>query len=121
MANNVLLLFGSTYPSNIYASKVMLKILQARLQQYMNRELPTFKLDLEKAAEPEIELPKSVGSSKKQEMPGLPVHHQLPEFTQAHVHRVGDAIQPSHPLSSHFPPACNPYQHESFPVSQLFA
>ena len=33
-------------------------------------------------------------------MPGLPVHHQLPEFTQTHVHRVGDAIQPSHPLSS---------------------
>ena len=32
--------------------------------------------------------------------PGLPVHHQLPEFTQTHVHRVGDAIQPSHPLSS---------------------
>ena len=50
-----------------HASKVMLKILQARLQQYMNRELPTFKLDLEKAAEPEIELPKSVGSSKKRE------------------------------------------------------
>ena len=37
--------------------------------------------------------------------PGLPVHHQLPEFTQTHVHRVGDAIQPSHPLSSPFPPA----------------
>ena len=36
-------------------------------------------------------------------MPGLPVHHQLPEFTQTHVHRVGDAIQPSHPLSSPFP------------------
>ena len=35
--------------------------------------------------------------------PGLPVHHQLPEFTQTHVHRVGDAIQPSHPLSSPFP------------------
>ena len=48
-------------------SKVMLKILQARFQQYMNCELPTFKLDLEKAAEPEIKLPKSVGSSKKQE------------------------------------------------------
>ena len=32
-------------------------------------------------------------------MPGLPVHHQLPEFTQTHVHRVGDAIQPSHPLN----------------------
>ena len=38
-------------------------------------------------------------------MPGLPVHHQLPEFTQTHVHRVSDAIQPSHPLSSPAPPA----------------
>ena len=43
--------------------------------------------------------------------PGLPVHHHLPEFTQTHVHRVGDAIQPSHPLSSPFPPAPNPSQH----------
>ena len=40
-------------------------------------------------------------------MPGLPVHHQLPELTQTHVHRVGDAIQPSHPLSSPSPPALN--------------
>ena len=40
--------------------------------------------------------------------PGLLVHHQLPEFTQTHVHRVGDAIQPSHPLSSPSPPAPNP-------------
>ena len=45
--------------------------------------------------------------------PGLPVHHQLPEFTQTHVHRVGDAIQPSHPLSSPSPPAPNPSQHQS--------
>ena len=43
--------------------------------------------------------------------PGLPVHHHLPEFTQAHVHQVGDAIQPSHPLSSPSPPAPNPSQH----------
>ena len=43
--------------------------------------------------------------------PGLPV--QLPEFTQTHVHRTGDAIQPSHPLSSPFPPAPNPSQHQS--------
>ena len=43
---------------------------------------------------------------------GLPVHHQLPEFTQAHVHGVGDAIQPSHPLSSSSPPAPNPSQHQ---------
>ena len=40
--------------------------------------------------------------------PGLPVHHQLPEFTQSHIHRVSDAIQPSHPLSSPSPPAPNP-------------
>ena len=41
-------------------------------------------------------------------MPGLSVHHQLPEFTQTHIHRVGDAIHPSHPLSSHSPPALIP-------------
>ena len=46
-------------------------------------------------------------------MPGLPVYHQLPEFTQTQVHRVGDAIQPSHPLSSPSPPAPNPSQHQS--------
>ena len=44
--------------------------------------------------------------------PGLPVHHQLPEFTQTHVHRVGDAIQPFHPLSSPSPPAFNLSQHQ---------
>ena len=45
--------------------------------------------------------------------PGLPVHHQLSEFTQTQVHRVSDAIQPSHPLSSPFPPAPNSSQHQS--------
>ena len=45
--------------------------------------------------------------------PGLPVHHQLPEFTQTHSHRVSDAIQPSHPLSSPSPQAPNPSQHQS--------
>ena len=45
--------------------------------------------------------------------PGLPVHYQLPEFTQTHVHRVSDAIQPSHPLSSPSPPAPNHSQHQS--------
>ena len=45
--------------------------------------------------------------------PGLPVHHQLPEFTQTHVHRISDAIQQSHPLSSPSPPAPNPSQHHS--------
>ena len=51
--------------------------------------------------------------SMNRSMPGLPVHHQLPEFIQTHVHRVGEAIQPSHPLSSPFPPAPNPSQHQS--------
>ena len=54
-------------------------------------------------------------------MPGLLVHHQLPEFTQTHIHQVVDAIQPSHPLSSPSPPAPNPSQHQSFPMSLLFA
>ena len=45
--------------------------------------------------------------------PGLPVPHHLPEFTQTHVHQVGDAIQPSHPLSSPSPPAPHPSQHQS--------
>ena len=46
--------------------------------------------------------------------PGLPVHHQLPEFTQTHVHWVGDAIQPSHPLSSPSAPSFNLAQHQGF-------
>ena len=45
--------------------------------------------------------------------PGLPVHHQLPEFTQTHVHQVSDAVQPSHPLSSRSPRVPNPSQHQS--------
>ena len=49
--------------------------------------------------------------SRVPSLPGLPVHHQLPEFTQTHVHWIGDAIQPSHPLSSH-PPALNLSQHQ---------
>ena len=54
---------------------------------------------------------------KNRSTPGLPVHHKLPEFTQTHVHLVGDAIQPSHPLSSPSPPAPNLSQHQG----QLFA
>ena len=45
--------------------------------------------------------------------PGIPVHHQLPEFTQTHVHQVDDAIQLSYLLSSPSPPAPNPSQHQS--------
>ena len=53
---------------------------------------------------------------------GLPVHHQIPELTQTHYHRVSDAIQPSHALSSPSPPAINLSQHQRiFPQSQFFA
>ena len=52
--------------------------------------------------------------------PGLPVHHQLAESTQTHVHRVSDAIQPSHPLSSLSHPAPSPSKHQCLPMSQLF-
>ena len=55
-------------------------------------------------------------------MLGLPVHHQLPELAQTHVHHVGDAIQPSHPLSSPSLPAFNLAQHQGlFSMSQFFA
>ena len=55
-------------------------------------------------------------------MPGLSVHHQLPESTQTRVHWVGDAIQPSHPLSSPSPPALNSFSASgSFQMSQLFS
>ena len=47
-------------------------------------------------------------------MPGLPIHHKLPDLTQTHAHQVGDAIQPSHPLSSPSPPAPSPSQHQVF-------
>ena len=53
--------------------------------------------------------------------PGLPVHYQLQELAQTHIHWVSDAIQPSHPLSSPSPPAFNLSQHQSFPNSQFFA
>ena len=54
--------------------------------------------------------------------PGFPVHYQPPELAQIHVHQVGDAIQPSHSLSSPSPPAFNLSQHQGlFPMSQLFA
>jgi len=171
-----------------HTSKVMLKILQARLQQYVNLELPDVQAGfrkgrgtrdqiakicwfIEKAREfqrsiylcfieyakafdlmdhsklwkilKEMGIPdlltcllrnlyegleatghsdqiRSVAQSclslcnpMNRSTPGLPVHHQLLEFTQTHAHRVSDAIQPSHPLSTPSPPAPNPSQHQS--------
>ena len=135
-----------------HISKLMLKILQTRLQQYVNREIPDVQAGLrkgrgtrdqianicwiiKKAREFQknvyfcfIDYAKAFGcvqfSSVTQSYltlcdpmtcrtPGLPVHHQLPEFTQTHLHQVSAAIQPSHPLSSPSPPAPNPSQHQS--------
>ena len=120
-----------------HTSKLMHKILQVRLQQYVNHELPDvqagFKEDrgirdqtaniTEKARDFQKNISvlfSSVAQScptlcdpMNPSTPGLSVHHQLPEFTQTHVQRVSDAIQPSHPLSSPSPPAPNPFQHQS--------
>ena len=70
--------------------------------------LLTFSFQFSLVAQPCLTVCDSMNCST----PGLPVHHQLPEFTQTHVHWVGDAIQPSHPLSSPSPPALNLPQHQ---------
>ena len=62
---------------------------------------------------PVTQLCPTLCDSMNHSTPGLPVHHQLSEFTQTHFHGVSDAIQPSHPLSSPYPPAPNPSQHQS--------
>ena len=70
-----------------------------------------------KSSSDSVQFSRSVVSNSSQphdrSMPGLPVHHQLVEFTQTHIHRACDAIQPSHPLSYPLPPAPNPSQHQS--------
>ena len=84
------------------------------LNHWTTREVPAFTFD-----RVDVQI-RSVAQScptlcdpMNRSMPGLPVHHQLPEFTLTHVHRVSDAIQPSHPLSSPSPLALNPSQHQS--------
>ena len=62
---------------------------------------------------PTVQIRSDLCNPMNRSTPGLPVHHQLSEFTQTHIHRVSDAIQPSHPLSSPTPPAPNPSQHQS--------
>ena len=117
----------------------MLKIFQARLKKYVNHELPDVQAGfrkgrgtrdqianirwiIEKAREFQknisdqfrsvAQLGPTLCDPMNHSTPGLPVHHQLPEFTQTHVHRVSDVIQPSHPLSSPSPLAPNPSQHQ---------
>ena len=77
-------------------------------------ECGTFHLDVHSVQfSPVTQLCPTLCDPMNRSTPGLPVHHQLPEFTQTHVHQVGDAIQPCYPLSSPSPLAPNPSQHQS--------
>ena len=89
-----------------HASKVMLKILQARLQQYINWELTDVQFSSVAQLCPTLCDPMNRSTW------GLPVHHQLPQSTQTHVHWVSGAIQSSYPLSFLSPPALNLSQHQ---------
>ena len=82
-------------------------MLQPMGSQRIGHDLGTKHIKFSSVAQPCPTLCDAVGCSP----PGLPVHHQLPEFAQTHVHQVGDAIQLSHPLSSPSPPAFNLSQH----------
>ena len=97
---------SGTYPISVF-KKLFLSLILAYSQiQYLS---PSFeKVQFSSVAQLCLTLCNPMNHST----PGLPVHHQLAEFTQAHVHRVNNAIQPSHPVSSPSPPAPNPSQHQ---------
>ena len=80
-------------------------------KNYQNEHLVTFSYSVQFSSF--SQLCPTLRDPMNHSTPSLPVHHQLPEFTQTHVHRVGDAIQPSHPLWSPSPPAPNPSHHQS--------
>ena len=123
--------------THLHASKEMLNTLKFRLQQCVKQELSKVQLAFRKSRGTRGQITNICWITEKQEnsrktsqfssvsqscptlcdpmnrsTPGLPVHHQLLEFTQTHAHQIGDAIQPSHPLSSPSPPAPNPFQHQ---------
>ena len=85
-------------------------ILQARILEWVAISLSTYSLLIQFSSVSQS-CP-TLCDPINRSTPGLPVHHQLPEFTQTHVHQVGDAIQPSHPLSPPSPPAPNLSQHQ---------
>ena len=98
--------------------------IQAYLKKQEKSQINNITLHLKQLEKEEMKNPRVQFSSVTQSyltlcdpvnhsMPGLPVHHQNPEFTQTHIHGVSDAIQPSHPLSSPSPPVPNPSQHQS--------
>ena len=98
--------------------KILNKILANRIQQHIKRSYTMIKLGLSQGCRSDqirsvAQLCLTLCDPMNRSTPGLPAHHQLPEFTETHIHRVSDAIQPSHPLSSSSPLAPNPSQHQS--------
>ena len=94
---------------NYWKSLLGIFFINVALLILFNTFCPKFKLQFSSVAQSCLTLCDPMNCNT----PGLPVHRQLPEFTQTHVHRVSDAIQPSHPLLSPSPPAPNPSQHQS--------
>ena len=103
-----LLLLPSIFPSiRVFSSESVLHIRWPKYRSF------SFSISPSNASD---QISRSVVSDSlrpHESQPGLPVHHQLPEYTETHVHRVSDAIQPSYPLSSPSPPVPNPSQHQS--------
>ena len=91
--------------------KIDLKVMRNKFAQNRALEYTSVTLNASVQFSSVAQLCSTLCDHKNRSTPGLPVHHQLPELTQTHVHRLGDAIQPSHPLSSPSPPAPNHSQH----------
>ena len=112
------------FPRYVIYLKVLINIIAVDLQVYIlevRKSCANLKIDVHRdERQQQLDQIRSVTQScltlcnpMNCSTPGLPVHHQLPEFTKTHVHRVSDAIQPSHPLSSPSPPAPNTSQNQS--------
>ena len=109
---------NTTYQNLWYINKIVLRMKFVALNTYIKKEekkaiiwASTLRTSVQFSSVTQSCLPRYEPMNCS--TPGLPVYHQLLEFTQTHVHRVSDAIQPSHPLLSPSPPAPNPSQHQS--------
>ena len=107
--DELLLLFGGNASGDVKVKPLFVTI--QRTREPLNRRVPQ-RLGSVQFSSVAQSCP-TLCDPMNRSTPGLPVHHQLPEFTQTHVHQVSDAIQPTHPLSSPSPPAPNPSQRQS--------